>query len=274
MNMKTACNTSDADLARNMKKTQRYRRIRFVGSDDALKYPPCAVVGGGPGLKAHLDELREFKGDIYAVNDTAGYLSDEGIPCFMYSIDASRYLYKTGELVKGAIFASRVHKKQFSQFEYDNVATFDMGEDVPGGITGGPTAVCRAPYLFLRMGYRQVVFFGCDACFYDSSHASGEQKAIFDNMIIITAGGVDYLTNGSLLLQSEWLVDNFRKHPKFLVNRSDGLLKAMLEHYDTWSIRAISSDLKKQYDDLGWKGFDKEINLKEQDSWQQQLQAG
>jgi hypothetical protein len=262
--MHAELNVAGHEVLRNIKKSRKYRRIKWA----VMKYPPCAVVGGGPGLVSRLDELRAFKGDIFAVNDTAGFLSDNGIECFLYAIDASRHLFKIGPLVNGAIFGSRVNRKQFNQFEYDNVAVFDQGEDISGGIVGGPTAVCRAPHLFLRMGYMQVWFYGCEACFYDYTHVSGNQDVAFNDMMIIEAGGVQYLTNASMYLQTVWLAENIAKHHKFLINRSDGILKAFIENPDTWFVKAIGKDMKKQYDDQGATMFSKKFEVKEDKLWQ------
>lgn len=264
------CNTPSPELRRNVKRARKYNRVKFVNKEELLKYPPCAVVGGGPGLVDTLDELRTYESqgrDIFAVNDTAGFLSDQGIPCFMFAIDATRNLYRTGKLVKGAIFATRIHRRQFNMIGMDKVLTFDMAEDGHGGVTGGPTAVCRAPMLFLRMGYQGIWFYGVDACFYDVTHISGQQSVAHDNMMIVRAGNVDYITNASLFIQTEYLIDVIKKHPKFLVNRSGGLIKAMVE-YEDWTVRAIGEDLKKQYDELGIPIWNKEV--KESALWQPQ----
>jgi len=275
LNLIERCNTPDKQLAKNVRWSRHFPRVRWAHKEEVLKYPPCAVVGGNPNIENRLAELREYERqgrDIFAINDTAGYLSSQGIPCFMFAIDASPVLYKSGILVKGAIFATRVHRNQFKAFGEDMVATFDMAEDTKmGGVTGGPTAACRAPMLFLRMGYKGVWFYGVDACFYDLTHVSGEQTVAYDNMIIVRANGQDFLTNASLLIQTEWLVDNIRKHPKFLINRSGGLIEAMLAD-DNWEVRAIGEDLKKQYDSLGVKVWNKEVP--EEKLWRQpQAQA-
>jgi hypothetical protein len=89
-------------------------------------------------------------------------------------------------------------------------------------------------------------------------------------MIIINADGRDYITNASLLMQSEYMLKVFRKYPMFFKCASGGLMKAMIQNPDTWSVRAVSKDLKKRYEDLGVHVWNKKYNPEDNKIWQQQ----
>jgi len=258
--LKAQNNQAIGDLLINIHASRKYPRVKL----EVLKYPMCAVVGGGHSLKYNLDVLREWEGDIFAVNDTAAFLSDNGIPSYIFAIDATPKLYRKGKLIKGALYASRVHK---NQFHYKDIRVFDLASDIGiGGVQGSVSAVGNAPHLLLRMGYRGIAFFGCDGSFYYETHITGTQNVAFDDMIIIRISGVDYLTNASLLMQTEYISDELRKHPDLLVNASDGLLKGMEENPD-YDVIAIGEDLKKKYDDLGYFAWNKEHNLKGDNLW-------
>ncbi len=243
--MVAECNTNIDQLVINHRKAQKYPKVRY--SEAVL--PPVAVCGGGPGLPLRLDILRKWPGDIYAVNDTAGYLSDNGIPCYMFAVDASRREFKTGSLVKGALFASFVHRRQFNLFKKEHIRVFNMFEcDPDDGVGGGPTAVCRAANLFIKMGHGVVAYFGCEGSFLKFTHVSGEQKVAFDNMIIVRANGVDYITNASMVLQTQFLSEEIRNHPGILYSFSDGLLNAMIQYPDDWATIAVTEDLKRNHE--------------------------
>lgn len=269
INFNIECNTDGETIRENIRKSEIYRahRVRY---GKPLSLSPVALVGGGPSTAASLDILRQWPGDIYAINDTAGYLSDKGIPSFLYSIDCSRYPYKIGPLVKGALLASRCHRRQFTQFDRQDVQTFDLAEDFAGGITGGPTGACRAPLLFLRMGYINVFLFGCDGSFgnLDMTHVSGFQKVAYDNMMFVQIDGVDYLTNASLTVQTEYLAKVLTKFPRYLTNASDGLLTAMVAHPDSWVVSAVTEDLKKKVEKKGTQYFFNEYRPAEHRVWQ------
>ena len=252
----------------HIKKAEKYPFVMW----GCVIYPPCAVVGGGPGLDSCLSTLREWKGDIFAINDTAGYLSDQGIASYVYSIDAIDVPYRVGKLVKGAVFATRVHPNQFKQFKKEDIRVFSMAEDNSGmGIEGGPTGVCRTPHLFLQMGYRAVVYFGIEGCFYNTTHMGGNREDAFWNMMIIEVSGKQYLTNGGLLLQTQCMVDYFTKYPNFLVNASGGFLAAMIKDPQGWNVLAVSGDLRNQYQANGCSVFSEEHMIDEDKLWRPPL---
>lgn len=235
------CNTSIEDIQANMKASQAcYPYVKWATETDK---PFCAVVGAGPSLKKHLPILREWKGDIFAVNDTAGWLSDHGIASYLYMIDAQNDTVRTGIRVKGAILASRCNPNKFF---LKDIRIYDMAEDYTSGIGGGPSAACRAPDLFLKMGYAGIAFFGCDSCFDKVTHLTGKRTEAYDKMIIVRTGGIDYITNSALLLQASWLAEHIQKYPRFLLNCSDGLLKATLENKGDYRIIAIAEDVKQE----------------------------
>ena len=252
----------------HIKKAEKYPFVTW----GCVIYPPCAVVGGGPGLDSCLSTLREWKGDIFAINDTAGYLSDQGIASYIYSIDAIDVPYRVGKLVKGAVFATRVHPNQFKQFKKEDIRVFSMAEDNNGmGIEGGPTGVCRTPHLFLQMGYRAIVYFGIEGCFYNTTHMGGNREDAFWNMMIIEVSGKQYLTNGGLLLQTQCMVDYFTKYPNFLVNASGGFLAAMIKDPQGWNVLAVSGDLRNQYQANGCSVFSEEHMIDEDKLWRPPL---
>lgn len=152
------------------------------------------------------------------------------------------------------------------------IHVFDMAEDNGGqGIEGGPTGVCRTPHLFLQMGYRAVVYFGIEGCFYNSTHASGNRDDAYWNMMIIEVNGKQYLTNGGLLLQTLCMVDYFKKYPRFLVNASGGFMEAMLADPHGWDVVAVSSDLRNQYVKNGCSAFDNPYEVNEDKLWRPPL---
>jgi len=214
--------------------------------------PPCIVAGGGPSLKNALEILRKWEGDIFGINDTPGYLSDNGIPSYAYAIDASAKPFKRGLLTKGAVFATRVDPCQFEP--YNDIRVYNMYEDNRFcGVEGGCTAAARAPHLFLRMGYQKIVFVGCDGSMSleGKSHVSGHQDVAFTEKLIVRAGDVDYVTNTSFYIQTEYLFRKILQHPRLLINGSGGMLRGILQHPDTWRVVAIDDYLKQKYVDLG-----------------------
>lgn len=252
LNITAVGNTSEEDIKKN-KAYCKKRKFNYVTSD-CYVFPRCAVVGGGPSTEKHLDKLRDWDGDIFAVNDAAGALSDRGISCYMFSIDGSPIKFKSGKNVKGAVFSTRVNRNQFKQFKFDDIRIFNMAEDDNiEGIEGGPTGVCRAPHLFLKMGYAGVEFFGCEGSFFGRSHLDSDHKDAYGNMMVVRVKGTDYITHAGFMLQCQFLSKYLIEYPKIFRSHSGGLLQAMVDNPDTWSVVAISDSIKEQHETQGLK---------------------
>ena len=247
INLKIVSTTNNRQARINHKRSLKYPHVTW----GVLRYPECAVVGAGPSLEVALPILRKWTGDIFAINDTAKYLSDNGIKHYVYSIDGTPVPFKTGQLTMGALFATRCHRNQFKQMKERPIRVFTCAEESPikGGIEGGPTGACRSPHLLLSMGYQGITYFGLDGSFSgDVTHVSGKSESAYDNMLIIRVNDVDYISHGGFMLQNQWMVEAFKRHGMLLHNASGGLLTAMLENPDTWSVVAVGEDLKKKYE--------------------------
>jgi hypothetical protein len=225
-------------------------------------------------VQSKLDILRNWKGDIYGINDTVEFLSNHNIPSFLFAIDVTPVLYRKGSLCRGALFASRVNKTQFEDMNGKPIWVFDLSEENPiQGIEGGPTAVCRTPHLLLKMGYKHITYFGIEGSFESivTTHVSGYSLAAYDNMLIVNAAGRDYYTNAGFMLQNECMYHYLTNYRDFLTLASEGVLKAMLDDPE-WSYVAVADDLKKKYEDNGFKGWTEKYKGGHE-TWQVPLQT-
>lgn len=252
-----------AELKRNVKKNRKagYPTLEYA---DAAYLPHCAIVGGGPSLQYSLDVLRAFPGEIYAVSRTAAYLAKNGIPCTMFSVDPEPDPYPDHFLIKRVLLASRCSPNQFKHFKSKVVMFDNWEEDNAGGVQGGVTGITRAPYMVIKMGHRGAWFFGCDSCFSDlhQTHVTGNQKTAYQDLLIVRVGDMDYVSNASMLLQAEYLIEIMQGHQGVFGNASAGMLKAMLEGGD-WGVVAVADSLQKKYHAQGVQGFNRPYKHRE-----------
>lgn len=136
-----------------------------------------AVVGSGPSVKEHLEELRTWDGEVWAINGAYDYLVSQGvIPQGFVGMDP---LPGLAEYVLGvrpestAYLASFCDLSVFDNLEGKNVVLWhpeseNMIERYPKGsmiIGGGSTVMTRAPFLAHCLGYRDITLFGADSSF-------------------------------------------------------------------------------------------------------------
>jgi hypothetical protein len=223
---------SDDRLAGNLEAAKGYERVQR-----GVHAHPVAVVGGGASLLDHLDELKGWPGEIWAVNSMADWLGARGIKATLFSVDPAWIEVKA----QSALLASCCHP---CMFEREDLRVFDMLEHADGGIIGGVTTAARAPALAVKLGYPGVAFFGCDSSFADLSHLSHNDYADYP-MLIVRANGSDYKTIPDFVMQAESLAQLIRTFPDYFVCKSDGLLPAMVAD-EQWTTVAVSAALKQK----------------------------
>lgn len=200
-----------------------------------------AIVGGGPSIINHLNELRAWNGPIWAINNTAAWLVRQGISAIMITVDPAPPEQFDTEGVDYALLASYVHPKLRDKFA--EVGIFDLYEiDPENGIKGGTTTASRACSLATYLGFFDVTLFGCEGSFQiGQDHVDRAENR--PDIFIIKAGGVDYATYAEWMMQSELLAKLVTLAPNVFKQKSGGLLQAMVEHPD-WEVVAVSESLR------------------------------
>ena len=196
-----------------------------------------AVVGGSPSVGEHLDELKQWDGDVWGINSTAYWLQSKGIDCALFTVDP---LFNGNGTATKAILASCCHPDLVNACDS---SVFHLIEQDPDGVIGGCTTAGRAPILALRLGYTEVHFFGCEGSFSDTTHIEWNETVGFESQLLIKAGET-YKTAPELLKQCEELGGVIRAFPTVFFERSGGLLGAMLRHWDEWEVVAVSDGMK------------------------------
>ena len=149
---------------------------------------PIALAGGGPSIKNHLDELRQF-GTVMAAGSSHDYLAANGIKC-RYSILLDAHSTVTASYIQQPnpettyLVATHCPESVFKALDGYPIAmwhcimdsTLDyLGEVEPGfqGLSGGCTSGLRALYMAAVLGYKNMHLFGYDSCLPDTgeSHA-------------------------------------------------------------------------------------------------------
>jgi hypothetical protein len=85
--------------------------------------------------------------------------------------------------------------------------------------------------------------------------------------MIIRVNGIDYVTNAAMLQQAKYLAKVITRHPLTLLNCSDGMLKAFVEHYDEWDVVGVGKDIKDEWDKAGVYYWNKPYEQKVEKVW-------
>lgn len=198
-----------------------------------------AVVGGGPSIRHHIEELRNWPGDVWAVNGTISWCMERGINAAFYTVDAAklgRWLFPL-ERVKRAVLAIDCDPDMFAALHSADVSTLPVPD-------GGPTSANSADWVAIQTGYTGLTYFGCEASFEDTTHAYAEAAPI-GQWIVVRVGGENYRTKPEFLEQARIMSEVIRAVPSYYDERSGGLLTAMVKHGMEYELMEVSPELEK-----------------------------
>jgi hypothetical protein len=190
-----------------------------------------AVVGGGPSIVEHVEEIRQFT-DVWAINGACGFLRARGIESTLVSLDPIEALAERVLGARKAILSTRCHPKVFETLAGCEIQLFDVLQDaVPGserGVWGSVSTVLSVFDLAPLMGYRDAVFYGCEGSYAVSTHAYMNDPECDDYRFVVACGGREYLTAPDLYMQTMQLSKLLRfTHDRFK-EKSGGLLRAFI----------------------------------------------
>lgn len=188
-----------------------------------------AVVGGGNSINDHIEELRNWDGQIWAVNGTINWCLDHGIDASFYTLDAApteNWTYPLDRVTK-AVLSIECDPTIFALFAGLPVTTLWSGD-------AGPTSAAGAALLAIVHGHDGVTFFGCESSYGETTHAYPSPEV--PDWIVAKVGDQTFRTKPEFADQAKAISIICRDYPHVYSERGGGLVKAMIEHgedYDT-----------------------------------------
>lgn len=177
-----------------------------------------AIVGGGPSLAHHLDELRariKRGAKVIALNGAPHFLAGHGIRTDIQVVIDARA--KNLQFVRPAMaaeywLASQCHPDLFDELAGERVSLFHMNtagmaeilpesEDRANLISSGSTVGLAALVLAFNQGFREITLFGFDSSYGESHHAYDQPTNDGDTVIEATAGGQNFKTTPWMVQQ-------------------------------------------------------------------------
>lgn len=198
------------ELARNRSLSAEYPLFTGKGR--------LAVVGGGHSVVGHVEELRAWQGDIWAINGAWRWCRESGINAMFFSVDPKPEL---APLVGGrAVLAPHCDPEAFK--------AADEAYRAPGPLPG-PTSAVAATAVSVASGYDGATFYGCEGSYGETTHVYQDEPV--NDLVRVECGG-SWLTKLELILQTEQLASVIKRFPERYAERSGGFLAALIRHGD------------------------------------------
>lgn len=198
-----------------------------------------AVVGGGPSIRDHIEELRNWDGAIWAVNGAINWCLDNGIKALFYTADAlppDRWVYDLGR-VRSAVLPPSVSPELVKL-----LLALGAKVELACEIESGPTSANATDYLAIDADYTSVHYFGCEGSFApDSTHAF--PSAEITDWMQVNVGGDLHFTKAEFISQAIIMARTISAFPHIYQDRSGGLLASILKHGPEYDVTRVSDEL-------------------------------
>ena len=203
-----------------------------------------AVVGGGPSINEHIEELKNWPGEIWAINGTINWCIDHGIDAWFYTCDASGpdvWPYDLSRITK-AVLTSDGNPAMI-----EHLRGLGAVVELVGPPQSGPTSANASDYLAIECGYTGVTYFGCEGSFSKAetgadTHGFKTGYAI-DDWMIIELGGEHFKTKNEYISSAIMLSVTISEFPDIYEEKSGGLLRAMIQHGIKYEEVMVSNSL-------------------------------
>lgn len=185
------------------------------------------ILGGGPSLNDHLDEIRKMRENgvkLVTLNGSYNWCLDNGLtPSATILVDAREFNKRfTKPVVDGCkyLIASQCHPSVLEGLPKDRVYLWHVMGDLTDSsvmkkyfpanwpIPGGSTVLLRAIPLLRQLGYHRFHLFGCDSCLEEGRHHAFSQPENDDRAVIpiMVTGGRMFLCHPWMAAQArEWI---------------------------------------------------------------------
>lgn len=203
-----------------------------------------AVVGGGPSVLSYLDEIKACS-EVWGINGACRMLREHGIESTLFAMDPDPIVQKWCAGAPKAILCDRVCPEAFDALKGADVRTFELINDVPGGVIAGSSSASAAFHLGVLCGFSGIDFFGIDSSFEGDTHVYQDEKR--KELLWVKCNGDVYKTAPDFYLQAQEMSFIFRKLPKSFRYFGGGLMQAMIadeEHDVTHVSNALMSQLR------------------------------
>jgi hypothetical protein len=228
--------------APNVSETERQANAVVISALGLPKHKgagPLAIVGGGPSIRDHADELRNWDGTVWAINGAINWCLDQGIDAWFYTADSSppkNWIYDLSR-IKKAVLAPDISPEMMAYFQ-------GLGAkiELTSPLQSGPTSANAADFLSVEAGYSHITYFGCEGSFEPKSTHAFDSFEIED-WLVVDVGGEHFRTKAEFISQSIMLSNILRTFPETFSEKSGGLLAAMVKHGTEHDVYMVSKTL-------------------------------
>lgn len=212
------------------------RRSASLGLPHVIGKGRLAVVGGGPSTIQHLDELRQWPGEIWGINGAASWLCNQGIENVTFCT-LHPGVQGVSPKLKRCVLGDECSPEMFDYLIRDRREILLMTDILPNGtrVPRGPSTVTGIAIAMVPTqhwpSFDDMTFFGCECSYAETTHLYDVYDDPKHAWIVVRANGETFRTKTEFLMQAQVLSELIHKYPTYQ-ERSGGLLAALVQDHE------------------------------------------
>lgn len=214
---------------------------RNLGLRPARGSGRLALVGGGPSALKELETLRNWQGEVWAINGAAKWCHGQGIKATLVTLHP---FIDVPDCVERVILGEECSPELFDKCrDRDLYVLTDKtasGQTVPRWCSTATAVAFMVPIL----GFFDVTFFGLEGSYGETSHNYEVYQDPDEFWLTVSANGETFRTKAEFLLQSQCLAELIFKYPIY-EERSGGLLRALVSDH-LYEVHDMAPKLRAQ----------------------------
>lgn len=193
-----------------------------------------ALVGGGPSVLEHIDELRSWNGEVWGINGAASWLADQGIENVVFCT-LHPELQQVSPKVRRCVLGDECSPELFDYLNDREIRV--LSDKLPNGnrqsrgtSTATGIAIAMVPTTHWP-SFNDITFFGCECSYGESTHLYEVYDDPKHAWVIVRANGQTFRTKTEFLNQAIILAEFIHRYPIY-EERSGGLLAALVADHE------------------------------------------
>jgi hypothetical protein len=187
-----------------------------------------ALVGGGLSAADHIETLRQWDGEVWAINGAATWCIANGINAALVTVHPT--ITEIAPSIRRVVLGSECAPGLFdacSDRDLRILPDVEINGEMQRGGTTATSVALALPY----MGFADVTFFGLEGSYGERSHNYDVYQDPNELWVVVKACDGEYRTKLEFLHQSQLLAELVHKYPQF-EERSGGLLRALVKDHE------------------------------------------
>lgn len=204
-----------------------------------------ALVGGGLSAAEHIETLRAWDGEVWAINGAAKWCHDNDIDATLVTVHPD---IDPPACITRAVLGTECSPALFDKLAHCEIRLLPDRLPNGDGLWRGGTTALAVAYALPFMGFADMTMFGLEGSYGERSHNYDVYQNPDEAWVLVQTSSGTFRTKLEFMHQCQLMAELIWKYPIY-EERSGGLLRALVQDHEHDVIDAhpdLLAEMKRQ----------------------------